>query len=118
VEYYARKDRLSTMNEVVRTTHLKSDGCEMVSTQYEVSSTQYYSGGTQYQASSTSSDQESTPSKSNSTQTEEVSTQSENAYVDFVGSICPNCGARLEGRKCKLLCPTRGCGYMVTCSEW
>lgn len=36
----------------------------------------------------------------------------------FVGAICPNCGARLEGRKCKLFCPTRGCGYLVTCSEW
>ena len=32
--------------------------------------------------------------------------------------VCPNCGARLEGRKCKLLCPRPGCGYMVTCSEW
>ena len=36
----------------------------------------------------------------------------------LIGSICPNCGARLDGRKCKLLCPTVGCGYMVTCSEW
>lgn len=36
----------------------------------------------------------------------------------LIGAICPNCGARLEGRKCKLLCPTWGCGYMVTCSEW
>jgi hypothetical protein len=35
-----------------------------------------------------------------------------------VGSFCPNCNARLEGRKCKLLCPTPGCGYVVTCSEW
>ena len=36
----------------------------------------------------------------------------------LIGAICPNCGARLEGRKCKLFCPTVGCGYMVTCSEW
>lgn len=36
----------------------------------------------------------------------------------LIGAICPNCDARLEGRKCKLLCPTLGCGYMVTCSEW
>lgn len=34
------------------------------------------------------------------------------------GSYCPNCGARLEGRKCKLFCRTPGCGYLVTCSEW
>jgi hypothetical protein len=38
--------------------------------------------------------------------------------TQFVGAICPNCGAQLEGRKCKLFCPTRGCGYVVTCSEW
>ena len=36
----------------------------------------------------------------------------------LVGAICPNCGARLEGRKCKLFCPTPGCGYLVTCSEF
>jgi len=35
-----------------------------------------------------------------------------------IGSFCPNCGATLEGRKCKLFCPTPGCGYLVTCSEW
>ncbi|MBW3637450.1 MAG: hypothetical protein KY445_13460 [Armatimonadetes bacterium] len=34
------------------------------------------------------------------------------------GTICPNCGAPLEGRKCKLICPRPGCGYLVTCSEW
>ena len=35
-----------------------------------------------------------------------------------VGLVCPNCGADLEGRKCKLLCVRVGCGYQVTCSEW
>lgn len=34
------------------------------------------------------------------------------------GVICPNCGAMLEARKCKLNCTRRGCGYVVTCSEW
>ncbi|PQV63786.1 hypothetical protein B1R32_109126 [Abditibacterium utsteinense] len=34
------------------------------------------------------------------------------------GAICPNCGAMLEARKCKLFCPRLGCGYLVTCSEW
>ena len=34
------------------------------------------------------------------------------------GLRCPNCGGVLEGRKCKLFCTTRGCGYLVTCSEW
>lgn len=32
--------------------------------------------------------------------------------------LCPNCGAELQGRKCKLLCVRTGCGYQVTCSEW
>ena len=36
----------------------------------------------------------------------------------MAGLMCPNCGTRLEGRKCKLLCPRPGCGYLVTCSEW
>ncbi len=35
-----------------------------------------------------------------------------------VGLVCPNCGADLEGRKCKLVCVRVGCGYVVTCSEW
>jgi hypothetical protein len=34
------------------------------------------------------------------------------------GQWCPNCGAVLEARKCKLFCHTPGCGYLVTCSEW
>jgi hypothetical protein len=34
------------------------------------------------------------------------------------GIICPNCGAQMEGRKCKLFCTRPGCGYLVTCSEW
>ena len=32
--------------------------------------------------------------------------------------VCPNCGSRLEGRKCKLFCLRTGCGYQVTCAEW
>ena len=34
------------------------------------------------------------------------------------GLWCPNCGAALVARKCKLFCQTPGCGYLVTCSEW
>jgi len=34
------------------------------------------------------------------------------------GTICPNCGGKLVGRKCKLFCETPGCGYLVTCSEF
>ncbi|HTR01578.1 MAG TPA: hypothetical protein VMN82_00160 [Thermoanaerobaculia bacterium] len=32
--------------------------------------------------------------------------------------LCPNCGAALEERKCKLLCPNRECGYYMSCSEF
>jgi len=30
--------------------------------------------------------------------------------------VCANCGARMEERKCKLLC--RGCGYFLSCSDY
>ena len=32
--------------------------------------------------------------------------------------ICPNCGASLLERKCKLLCPNRECGYYMSCSDF
>lgn len=40
------------------------------------------------------------------------------AVLTEASMSCPNCGSKLEGRKCKLLCTRPGCGYMVTCSEW
>ncbi len=31
---------------------------------------------------------------------------------------CPNCGGALIERSCKLLCPTPGCGYYLSCSDF
>jgi len=32
--------------------------------------------------------------------------------------VCPNCGADLIERKCKLLCPDPTCGYYMSCSDF
>ncbi|HEY3170535.1 MAG TPA: hypothetical protein VGK08_05995 [Thermoanaerobaculia bacterium] len=32
--------------------------------------------------------------------------------------FCPNCGAELVDRSCKLLCPNRQCGYAMSCSDF
>jgi hypothetical protein len=32
--------------------------------------------------------------------------------------VCPNCGAVLIERKCKLLCPEHSCGYYMSCSDF
>jgi hypothetical protein len=32
--------------------------------------------------------------------------------------VCPNCGAVLYERKCKLLCPEPACGYYMSCSDF
>ncbi|WP_158501841.1 hypothetical protein [Vitiosangium sp. GDMCC 1.1324] len=38
------------------------------------------------------------------------------ASPEVVMRTCPNCSARLEERKCKLLC-TR-CGYYMSCADY
>ncbi|MDD5564467.1 MAG: hypothetical protein PHQ91_12220 [Thermoanaerobaculaceae bacterium] len=32
--------------------------------------------------------------------------------------ICPNCGASLTDRSCKLICPNQACGYYLSCSDF
>lgn len=31
---------------------------------------------------------------------------------------CPICGAELDERKCKLICPRPGCGYFLSCADY
>jgi len=31
---------------------------------------------------------------------------------------CPNCGGRLEERRCKLFCPDPRCGYFLSCADY
>jgi hypothetical protein len=31
---------------------------------------------------------------------------------------CPNCGATLQDRKCKLFCPDPVCGYYLSCADY
>jgi len=32
--------------------------------------------------------------------------------------VCPNCGAELAERKCKLFCPRAGCGFYLSCADF
>ena len=56
--------------------------------------------------------------KENVSLASKIGGESEREKARRVGLVCPNCGGELEGRKCKLVCVRRGCGYLVTCSEW
>jgi len=38
--------------------------------------------------------------------------------AEEVISTCPNCGSRLEQRKCKLFCPRPGCGFFLSCADY
>ncbi len=38
------------------------------------------------------------------------------APVEHHSQICPTCGSRLAGHRCKLVCPQ--CGYYLSCADY
>jgi hypothetical protein len=38
--------------------------------------------------------------------------------AESVMRTCPNCGAELAERKCKLYCPRAGCGFYLSCADF
>jgi hypothetical protein len=50
--------------------------------------------------------------------TEEPPAPAATASPEEVMRTCPNCGRRLDERKCKLFCPDPRCGYYLSCADY
>lgn len=40
------------------------------------------------------------------------------ASPEEVMRTCPNCGRRLQERRCKLFCPDPRCGFYLSCADY
>jgi hypothetical protein len=58
----------------------------------------------------------SKPQPSNALDSKSAATSGKTVGEEFPVHFCPVCSARLESRRCKMICPR--CGYFMSCSEF
>jgi hypothetical protein len=42
----------------------------------------------------------------------------DSSRAEEVMRTCPNCGRRMQERKCKLFCPDPICGFYLSCADY
>ena len=52
----------------------------------------------------------------NALDSQSAETSDKSAAQELPVQFCPVCSARLESRRCKMICPR--CGYFMSCSEF